>query len=211
LQAFSLREIVSATSRGETMRFVFLLLALVMACDSKQTTTRQVEKPQQFKSEKAPYALTLSSTWNLLPVEDLNSYADIAATYQQLLYFIVIPQSLPEIPGVDPPDALALKRASLSVLEEQIQDFVIDRQGPVRIADTTGHSVFASGVSDGAKVKYVTTYVSRGLWGFQIVGWGPSEHETLLVAEIDRVLNSWQFTESKPSSLNIIENSHPAE
>lgn len=183
------------------MRFVLILIIVLFAfaCDSSEKDANSGAKSFTFKSEKAPYSLTLTEPWTRSKSDELNAHADIAANYQQLLFFIVIPQLLPDIPGVDPPDSLALKRASISVLEEQIADFVVDKQGPIRLADTTGQSVIASGTSDGARVKYVTTYVSRGLWGYQIVGWGPIAHESLLVAEMDRILTSWTFTDAKPS------------
>lgn len=188
------------------MRFVLtlILILLIFGCDSSSKEANPTAKSFTFTSEKAPYSITLTDPWTRSKSDELNSHADIAANYQQLLFFIVIPQLLPDIPGVDPPDSLALKRASISVLEEQIQDFTVDKQGPIRLADGTGQSVIASGTSDGARVKYVTTYVSRGLWGYQIVGWGPVAHESLLVAEMDRILASWTFTDVKPSLPNDI-------
>lgn len=180
------------------MRLFLILFALLAACKSNENQGKESDAPIVFKSEKAPYELALEGPWELVDASALNSHADIAANYQNVLFFIVIPQTLPDIPGTPPPDALALKRASLSVLEEQIQDFKIDKQAPLKIADSTGHSVFASGLSEGSKVRYVATYLTRDTWGFQIVGWGPETHHTLLLAETDKILASWKFTDSKP-------------
>ncbi|MEZ4462026.1 MAG: hypothetical protein R3E66_20365 [bacterium] len=182
---------------------VFMVLALLAtSCDS---TPKKPEPaaPLDFKSTVAPYTVKLSSPWTLTTADTLNTHADLAATYDDTLYLIVIPQKLPAIPGVDPPDALALKRASLAVLEERLKGFQIARQGPIKIDDEIGQSVFASGETEGQQIQYVATYATRGDWGFQVVGWGPKDKASLLTAEVDRVLSSWKFLASKPSELPI--------
>lgn len=173
---------------------LFLALAAIAGCKEKESRT--IVEPIEFASETAQYALTLPAGWKLESAEKLNTFADLAASYKGTHYLIVIPQQLPVIPGVETPDALALRRASVAVMEEQIEDFEIDRRGPVKLAGRTGQSVFASGVVEGQSVKYVTTYATRGGWGYQIVGWGPADKESTLVSQIDRVLATWKFTEA---------------
>lgn len=172
---------------------IFLFVSLSLGCESEPKVATP-EAPVVFQSNQAPYALTLAHPWKITSAAALNTFADLAANYDDTLYVIVIPQKLPAIPGVDPPDALALKRASLAVLEEKLKGFTIDRQGPIKLDNELGQSVFAHGQSEQHQVQYVATYVTRGDWGFQIVGWGPSEKSPLLIVEMDRILTSWKFT-----------------
>ncbi len=177
----------------------FILAALAISgCEEKKP--EKTAQPIEFESEKAGYALILPLGWKLESAEKLNTFADLAASYEDTHYLIVIPQQLPVIPGVEAPDALALKRASIAVMEEEIEDFSIDKQGPVKLAGRVAQSVFARGIVEGREVTYVTTYATRDGWGYQIVGWGPAERESTLVSQIDRVLATWTFEESNESA-----------
>lgn len=181
-----------------------VLAALLGVCGCKEETKPQVSEPRLFESETAGYSVTLPGEWKLEPAESLNTFADLAAQREQTYFLIVIPQKLPDIPGVSPPDALALRRASVAVMEEQIEDFTIDRRGPIKLADSVAQSLFAHGTVEDQKVKYVTTYATRGSWGYQIVAWGPYELRSALVTHVDRILASWTFTNSKPTEENNI-------
>lgn len=181
------------------LSLILLLVTFAFGCESEPKSATP-EVPIQFQSSQAPYRLTLAHPWKTTTADALNTFADLAANYNDTLYMIVIPQKLPAIPGVDPPDALALKRASLAVLEEKLHGFTIDRQGPIKLDNELGQSVFAHGQSEKQQIQYVATYVTRGEWGFQIVGWGPSDKSPLLIVEMDRILTSWKFTGGQPVS-----------
>lgn len=172
---------------------LFFALLNVLGCEEK--TVEKAVEPIEFQSEKAGYSVTLPLGWKLEDARKLNTFADLAASYRGTHYLIVIPQQLPVIPGVEPPDALALRRASVAVMEEEIRDFEIEKQGPVKLAGRVAQSVFASGVVEGQEVKYVTTYATRDGFGYQIVGWGPAADEATLVSQIDRILATWSFLE----------------
>jgi hypothetical protein len=176
---------------------IFLAVLSVCGCESDAPKPAPMQ-PLLFESKTAPYRLELGEPWALTDSKNLNSHADLAATYNSSLYLIVIPQKLPSIPGVESPDALALKRASLAVLEERLKGFTIERQGPIKLDNAIGQSVFASGQTEGQSIQYVATYMTRADWGFQVVGWGPVEKGPLLTAEMDRILATWKFTGATP-------------
>ena len=163
-------------------------------CDSKSAPEVE-KKPWSYASEKAPYSVLLGAGWIREDPTVLNEFADLAVSYSGDIYFIVIPQELPTIEGVDPPDALDLKRAGVSLMETQITDLEIQKQGPVRVDERAGQSVVARGVVDEQPVKYVTTYLTEGKWGFQLVGWAPLPKQRELLARIDELLATWEFTE----------------
>ena len=154
----------------------FLLLVAIswMACSEKQEKPETPDAPAwTFESEAAPYRITLDGTWQKEP-NVLNEFADLTATHPDGLFFIVIPQLLPQIEGVDTPDALDFKRAGVTLMQEQIGELQIQKQGPIRVDDRQGQSVVARGVvQEDQQVTYVTTYLTDGDWGFQLVGWAP--------------------------------------
>ncbi len=180
-----------------SISFIFLVILFGCGCESNAPKSAPLA-PISFESKTSPYRLELNEPWALTDPKNLNTHADLAATYNGSLYLIVIPQKLPSIPGVESPDALALKRASLAVLEERLKGFTVERQGPIKLDNEIGQSVFASGQTEGQSIQYVATYMTRGEWGFQVVGWGPVEKGTLLTAEIDRILATWKFTGAAP-------------
>lgn len=185
---------------ARTPLVVLFLLALTSSaalgagCDSKAAPEAD-KKPWIYESKKAPYSVRFGAGWIREDPTVLNEFADLAASYSGDIYFIVIPQELPTIEGVDPPDALDLKRAGVSLMETQIADLEIQKQGPVRVDERAGQSVVARGVVDEQHVKYVTTYLTEGKWGFQLVGWAPLPKQRELLARIDELLATWKFRE----------------
>lgn len=167
------------------------------ACDEK-TKAKAPEEPWTFESERAPYALTLAPDWQKEDPAVLNEFADLAVAHRDNLFFIVIPQELPSIEGVDAPDALDLKRAGVALMETQIANLEIQKQGPVRVDERQGQSVVARGVVDEQEVKYVTTYLTEGSWGFQLVGWAPIQRQHDLLVRVDELLAGWKFKELAP-------------
>lgn len=184
---------------------VVLALACLVstaACESKsrggdagtdtQTTT--------FDSSRAPYRTTIQAGWTRIDAASLNSHADFAATRDETLYLMVIPQSLPQVGEMDPPSASALKEASLDRMSKNVQEFRVEREGPVKLETTEGISVFAEGVSDGTHIQYIATFLTHDSWGYQVVAWGPAYTEDKLVNAVDTFFDGWQFTdESVPS------------
>jgi len=179
---------------------IALLVALwstVVGCESK-TTPKVVAQPWVFDSETAPYSLTLGPGWQKEDPAVLNEFADLAVAHGEDLFFIVIPQELPSIEGVEAPDALDLKRAGVALMDAQIASLEIQKQGPVRVNERQGQSVVARGVVDEQEVKYVTTYLTEGNWGFQLVGWSPIQRQHELLVRIDELLAGWKFVEPAP-------------
>lgn len=180
---------------------VLLLIALAVtavSCERKKKKTAPPE-PWVFQSEDAPYKLRLDGGWNREDPATLNEFADLAVVHSDDLFFIVIPQELPMIDGVDIPDALRMKRAGRDLMETQIDDLEIQKQGPVRVDGRSGQSIVARGVTDDQEIKYVTTYLTEGDWGFQLVGWSPIERQRELLVRIDELLAGWTFLAPKPS------------
>lgn len=181
-----------------------LLVALLFAGCSETKKKQPKPKPSwTFESEKAPYLLTLPGEWKKEDPAVLNEFADLAVTHPDDLFFIVIPQELPQIEGVDSPDALDLKRAGVTLMEAQIEDLQIQKQGPVRVDQRQGQSVVARGIVDGQEVKYLTTYLTEGDWGFQLIGWAPIERRRALLVRIDELLTGWRFAAKPEDDLDI--------
>ena len=178
----------------------FIVTMLLVGCDSQAPATHVEAEALVFESAKAPYAVELSSNWKREDPAALNSHADFAASYRGAVYVIVIAQELPQMPNVEPPDALALKRASLEVMKTQVEELTIERQGPVRIGTSLGQTVLSSGKFEKERVKYVTTYVTRENWGIQLVAWGPADSESLVVSQADEFLAGWRFNDKNPKA-----------
>jgi hypothetical protein len=178
--------------------FLAIALAGIPACETSKKKQKKSVEPWVFESEKAPYRLRLRGGWTREDPATLNEFADLAVVHSDDLFFIVIPQELPMIEGVDSPDALRMKRAGLDLMETQIGDLEIQKQGPVRVDGRAGQSVVARGVIDDQEIKYVTTYVTEGDWGFQLVGWSPIDRQRELLVRIDELLAGWKFLAPKP-------------
>ena len=173
------------------------LLGLV-ACESKYSggDTGVAEPTTTYESSQAPYRATLQPGWSRIDAESLNTHADLAVTRNETLYLMVIPQSLPQVGDMDPPSASALKEASLDRMSENVQEFRIEREGPVKLEATEGISVFAEGVSDGTHIQYIATFLTHDGWGYQVVAWGPAYTEDKLVKAVDAFFEGWQFTDA---------------
>ena len=168
-----------------------------LGCESEEAKKRKQQRaPWVHTSEQAPYELTLSPGWQHEDPAILNEFADLAAAHEKNLFFIVIPQQLPNAPEeVDAPDALDLKRAGMMLMESQIEGLEIQKQGPVRVDGRTGQTVVTKGRHGDQQIKYVTTYLAEGRWGFQLVGWAPIERQHELLVEVDALLAGWKFAE----------------
>ena len=181
-----------------------IALFLVAGCSDRKKKSEPKQKPPwTFESEAAPYLLTLPGEWKKEDPAVLNEFADLALTHPDDLFFIVIPQELPQIEGVAAPDALDLKRAGVTLMETQIDDLQVQKQGPVRVDQRQGQSVVAQGLVDGQEVKYLTTYLTEGDWGFQLIGWAPIERRRSLLVRIDELLTGWKFAVKPEDQLDI--------
>lgn len=184
--------------------FLCLLVAVfAVGCAEKKKAQHKPKPPWTFESEKAPYLLTIPGEWKKEDPTVLNEFADLAVTHPDDLFFIVIPQELPQIEGVDAPDSLDLKRAGVTLMEAQIGELQIQKQGPVRVDQRQGQSVVARGIVDGQEVKYLTTYLTEGDWGFQLIGWAPIERRRALLVRVDELLTGWKFAEKPDDESDI--------
>lgn len=183
--------------------FLVATLLALSGCDESKKQAPRPKEPWTFESAKAPYRITLPGDWKKEDPAVLNEFADLAVTHPDDLFFIVIPQELPQIEGVDAPDALDLKRAGVTLMEAQIENLEIQKQGPVRVDQRQGQSVVAEGHVDGQHVKYLTTYLTEGEWGFQLIGWAPFEQRRALLVRIDELLAGWKFAEKPEEDLDI--------
>jgi hypothetical protein len=179
------------------------LMTVSTACDSESNDEpdRPDEPPREtFSSDKAPYKVRLPSGWKMRSTDKLNPHADLAATYHDRFFLIVIPQELPDLDGVDPPGVDALKEASLERMRGNVDDLKIEQEGPVSLEKGEGTSVFAEGKVDESRVQYIATFVQHGPWGYQIIAWGPASDESRLVDAVDTFIGGWQFRgDSLPS------------
>lgn len=190
---------------------IILLGALGAGGCEKGPADPESLKPWQFESQTAGYRLEVPGQWTQIPVEEINRFADVALTVDHQLYLIVIPQQLPRYEGVEPPDALDLKRASVGLLKERVTDFTIEREGPVQLGNQSALSIFAHGVSQEVPVQYITTYAAHDNWGFQIIAWGPTSARDELIGATDRLLAGWSFKGSTlPTSPESISAAEPA-
>ncbi len=181
--------------------FAFVLVA---GCDRDGGAAGGADSPsprESFVSQQAPYRVELPAGWTTTRKPDkLNPHADLAATRDERLFAIVIPQKLPELDGVDPPGADALKDASLERMRSNVNDLRVEQEGPVSLEGGEGVSVFAEGTVDDDTVQYIATFVTHGHWGYQIIAWGPAEDEAELVDQVDSLIGGWQFRDdSLPS------------
>lgn len=184
---------------------LLLALAVAIGCSAEKPKKKKAKPkpPWSFESEVAPYGLTLPGAWKKEDPTVLNEFADLAVTHPDDLFFIVIPQELPQIEGVESPDSLDLKRAGVTLMEAQIGNLQIQKQGPVRVDQRQGQSVVARGEVDGQEVKYLTTYLTEGDWGFQLIGWAPIERKRALLVRVDELLTGWKFAEKPEEELDI--------
>jgi hypothetical protein len=175
---------------------------MLAACDSQSggADTGVSGTTKTFESSQAPYSATIHPGWTRIDAASLNSHADYAATRDETLYLMVIPQSLPQVGDMDPPSATALKEASLDRMSKNVQEFRVEREGPVKLESTEGISVFAEGVSDGTHIQYIATFLTHGAWGYQVIAWGPAYTEDKLVNAVDRFFDGWQFTDASVPS-----------
>ena len=183
---------------------VLVIAALASSCGDCQSTEDKPtpdtgEAQTTFESEKAPYSVTLPEGWGIDDSGSLNPHADLAITRNDRHFLIVIPQELPSVDGVEPPDAEALKDASLERMRENVDNLEIEQEGPVSLENGEGTSLFAEGVVDQNRVQYVATFVTHAGWGYQIIAWGPAKDESKLIDSVDAFIGGWQFRDDSQS------------
>ncbi len=174
---------------------ITFILLLCLSCDEKKeqiaSTKEAVVETWEFQSEL--FKIKLPSVWKKEDPAGLNSFAKFAASKNNNHFILVIPQKLPEIPGIETPDAFALKRASINIMRSVDKEFKIEVEGPAIIGGIVAQSVVASGVVEGEKLQYVTSYLTSGNTGIQIVAWGPYEEGKKLVQETDKILANFKM------------------
>jgi hypothetical protein len=196
------------TWTGPSNKASVVLAALVMslavclgsACDEEPKAPQKQPQPWRFESQVAPYAIDVPAEWHKTPSDEINEFADLALTVDERVTsgepfrVIVIPQELPQYEGVPSPDAGAIKRASLGLLQKRVDGFEVQREGPLKLDGQPALSVFAEGMDNGKPVQYITSYAAEGDFGYQIVAWGPRKQQEGLVQAFDELLAGWRFT-----------------
>lgn len=182
---------------------VLVFAPLFGGCDDKtQKKAKKKKAPvrEEFESDKAPYSAKLPAHWRIETSDEINPHADLAATLDERLFLIVIPQKLPSIEGVEPPDVKALKKATLERMRKNVDKLKVEQEGPVTLEDGSAVSLFAEGMVEENRVQYVATFVTHGGWGYQIIAWGPAESEPDLIESMDSFIGGWHFrSDSLPS------------
>lgn len=179
----------------------FLIVALALVgCESDGGESAEEAESWTYQSDRAPYVLQVPAGWEEEEAEDLNRTADLALGFNDRFFAIVIPQELPNFDGVEPPNALDMKRASVDILEGRIDDFEVKSEGPNELDGQSALSVIARGRDGEQPVQYVNTYLTRNDWGYQIVVWGRQADSDRLEEAADELLAGWRFADSEESS-----------
>ena len=168
-------------------------LACSLGCKSSEKQVSADAEPWTYHSESAPYSIEIPAQWQREDASQVNSYADFAIRLGERFFVIVIPQELPSIPGIETPDALALKRAGTYYFKKRVDDFEVEREGPIEIGGKTGISMFAEGIQSDDQIQYVIVFVTDDNWGYQVIAWAPRRYEDSLVTALDALLEGWSF------------------
>lgn len=169
-------------------------LFLGAGCSSCENVVKKADPPWIKKGEIAPYELLFPGTWQLERPESINPHAEIAASREDKYFLLVIPQELPEFPR---PDVFALQKTALQMLQDSVDNFLIERQGPLELDQTPGLSVFARGELQGRAIRYITSYIVHGDFGYQIIAFAELEDEQTLLEDMDLILSHWRFTDTE--------------
>ncbi|GEM_PF-5170137 len=170
-----------------------LFCSSLLSCDTKspEASPQKIE-PSTWKFQSEFFQIELPNDWKKEDPASLNTFAKFAASKNNSHFILVIPRKLPEIPGIETPDAFALKRASINIIREADKEFKIEVEGPAKIGGLVAQSVVASGVLDGEKLQYVTSYLTSKNIGIQIVAWSPYSEGKSLVRETDKILANFE-------------------
>lgn len=164
------------------------------ACSDCRSSTPEAT-PWLFESQSASYEILFPPHWTAERPGELNPHADAAASVDDSLFFMVIPQELPTFPR---PDVRQLKRSGLALLEATVDDLVVERQGPIELDGISGLTVIARGQLEDRQIRYINSYLIDGDMGYQIIAFAHMEQEEVLMTEIDAVLSQWRFTGDEP-------------
>ncbi len=146
--------------------------------------------PWRFVSESAPYQVIFPPEWTAESPESINPHADVAANRENLYFFMVIPQELPTFPS---PTLEDVRDAALNMLDQSVDNFTVDRQGPLELDGARGTTVFATGEIEGDSIAYIASYVIHGDFGYQIIAFTEGDRYGKLFEEVDVILSNWQF------------------
>lgn len=163
-----------------------------------QTVAKKEAPPWIQRGEMAPYELLFPGTWRLERPESINPHAEIAASRDDKYFLLVIPQELPEFPR---PDVFALQKTALHLLQDSVDNFIIERQGPIELHDSSGLTVFARGDLQGRTIRYITSYLVHGDFGYQIVAFAELEDEQTLLEDMELILSQWRFLDREAPSI----------
>ncbi len=165
-------------------------LPFLPACKGSSTSS-EPPAPWVHTSEETRYEITIPPAWNReAEPKALNSFADLAVNLDNSLFLIVIPQKLPTFPV---PDARAVKNAGMEVMQKNIVDMQLKRQGDIKLDSVSGVSIFFEGTVETERIQYIATYITNAGWGYQIIAWASQATERRLIEEVDQILAGWRF------------------
>lgn len=165
-----------------------LMLISSTGCDSCNEEPAS-QPPWRVEGQRAPYALTFPAAWIAEPPQSINPHAEVAASLDDTLFLMVIPQKLPTFPT---PDVHQLQRLGMETLDRSVDNLIIDRQSPIRLGGAEGLSVIARGELNGDPVRYINAYLVHQGFGYQIIAFAGYEHSEALIAQVDLILASWE-------------------
>lgn len=170
------------------LTLAFALLLGITGCEG--CSNEPAAQPAwRVTGERAPYALTFPAEWIAEPPQSINPHAEVAASLDDALFLMVIPQKLPTFPT---PDVHQLQRLGMETLDRSVDNLIIDRQSPIRLGGVEGLSVIARGELHGDPVRYINAYLVHLGYGYQIIAFASDEHSEALIAQVDLILASWE-------------------
>ncbi len=165
---------------------IALLLAPLVACDHPGVSS----EPWLFSHEQAHYEVLFSSDWVAESPDEINPFADLAASQEDRKFFLVITQELPDYPS---PTLRDLEDLALGNLRESVDTLDIQRRGPLSLDGVSGSTIFATGELDDDEISYITSYAIYEGMGYQLIAFSEPEHQQALFDEVDILLSDWQF------------------
>ena len=163
-----------------------LLLCFLVACDRPGVSS----DPWLFNHEDAHYEIQFSGDWVAESPDELNPFADVAASFDDRIFFIVITQQLPDYPS---PELRDLEDLALGHLRESVDSLEVERRGPLSLDGVDGSTIISSGHLDGDDLTYITSYALYDDIGYQLIAFSEEDHRQELFTEVDALLSDWRF------------------
>lgn len=189
---------MTAEKWASSLLFLGVFLSLVLlGCQGCPQSAEDLP-PWRFVSDAAEYEVTFPGDWRREPAGSINPFAELAASRESTLFFMVIPQEMPQFPRAQMSE---MRDLAIARLEETVEDFTIDRQGHVEVDGVTGTTIFASGRLNDRSIAYINTYLIHGDFGYQLIAFTEREHKEKLFQEMDFILSTWRFQTSEQEAV----------